>query len=154
MSNPENKSNKKDFNLDHAWKYFELHANQRISLIRFFIILLSLYVTGSAYLIAKINDKGCIEEYGVIFFSIGFFFITIIFWFLDSRNRKLIHIAECSLRKYEEDNIIQYRHKIFNREKDTSCYSIRHTHCFRALFVIAIISTFIIACFAWHHICR
>lgn len=144
--NNENSSN-------HAWRYFELHAGQRISLIRYFVIVLSLYVTGSSYLIAKFSDNGCMEEYSVIIFSGIFILITIIFWLLDNRSRKLIHIAERSLRRYEREGKEDYTHKIFISEKKSACCTIRHTHCFRALFIIAILSALLIAYCSWNRMC-
>jgi hypothetical protein len=146
-NNTENNENPSN----HAWRYFELHACQRISLIRYFVIVLSLYVTGSGYLIAKFKDKSCMEEEGVIFFSMIFIIISIIFWWLDNRNRKLIHIAEDSLREYEQDSNLKDIHKIFFREKNSSSCTIRHTFCFRALFIIAILSACIIGYYSWNH---
>lgn len=135
-----------------AWKYFELHANQRISLIRFYIFILSFYVTGSSYLVAKFNDNSCVEEYGVVFFSVIFIIISVLFWKLDQRNMNLIHIAEKSLRKFERDTEnLAYTHKIFIREKNTAHTQYRHTFCFNVLFTLAIISALIILVYSWDH---
>lgn len=136
---------------DHAWRYFDLHACQRISLFRYYVILLSLYVTGSGFLFAKFNENTCLEEWGVIFFSIIFILITIVFWCLDGRNRKLIHLAEKSLRKHERVNCSEYTHRIFIREKNTPWLT-KHTFCFRTLYVIAIGSALIIMWCSWKHI--
>jgi hypothetical protein len=34
--------------MDHAWRYFELHASQRMSLFNFFLVLTRLVATGVA----------------------------------------------------------------------------------------------------------
>lgn len=147
-------TNDKSSIYDHAWRYFELHATQRISLIRYYIIVLSLYVTGAGYLVAKFSLESCTEEIGVIFFSAIFIVLTIIFWFLDNRNRRLIHLAEKSLRSHERSSKLEPEHKIFIREQKISRCSIRHTHCFRALFILAIISAVVILLYSSWHICK
>lgn len=139
---------------DHAWRYFELHATQRISLIRYYIIVLSLYVTSAGYLVTKFSLKSCTEEIGVIFFSVILVFLTIIFWFLDNRNRRLIQLAEKSLRSQERSSNLESEHRIFIREQRISRCSIRHTHCFRALFILAIISAVVISLYSSWHICK
>ncbi len=137
----ENKENKYDY----AWRYFQLHAAQRISLIRYYIVVLSIYITGSGYFLVKFSLASHTEEIGLIFFSIFFILLTIIFWLLDNRNRTLIHLAENSLRSYEKNCEFEREHKIFIREKSSSQCSIRHTCCFKALFILAILSaTFIL----------
>lgn len=146
-------NNKKEDNNDHdhSWRYFELHAGQRISLIRYYVIILSLYVTGAGYLVAKLEDVSCIQEKGIIFLSLFFIFITLIFWFLDNRNRNLIHMAEDSLRNIEEGNNSPPIQKIFTREKESSGCSIRHTHCFWTLFGGSIAAAILITFYSWHH---
>lgn len=140
----------------HAWNYFQLHASQRISLIKLFIILLSAYITASGYLIIRINQSSNIEELSLMFISAIFIAVTVIFFLLDRRNRKLIHIAEDSLRELEKlhlKNTGDDVHQIFIREKyfSDNCCSPRHTSCFSALFLIAIASSLFIYFYAWHH---
>lgn len=126
---------------EHLWKYFQLHANQRISLIRYFIVFFTIYITGSGYLLVRFRFEGHIEEIAVIFFSIIFILITIEFKCLDSRNRELIHLAEDSLRKIEENSDLDKHERIFTKEKDFTYKSDskRHTQCFKSIHNIAII---------------
>lgn len=60
-----NDSNDKNF----AWEYFELHANQRISLFRFYILIFSLYISTKGYLIMQFDKSSCSEEIIAIFLS-------------------------------------------------------------------------------------
>ena len=133
------KAHKEEF--QHAWKYFELHANQRISLFRYFIVFFSLFSTGMSYYLT--NSKGNFH-FSILIICILFICIIAIFWCLDERNRTLIHIAESSLRHLEKDDTYQIPYKIFNIEKRIgrdSSYYLRHTICFRALYILAIICT-------------
>jgi hypothetical protein len=131
--------------LDHAWRYFELHANQRISLIRYYIIFYSLYLSGCGYLFVQhdwiINHSTIIKP-----LSFVFIIITVIFYILDNRNRTLIHIAEKSLRELEKEMGYQNPYNIFTVENEPSSQgkTVGHTDCFRALFILGTITAMII----------
>ncbi len=156
MVNAADKTNVKDDRLvfEHGWRYFELHANQRISLFRYYIIFFSLYVTGVGFLLIKSSNLPCkTENEFITIASIIFILITIIFWLLDCRNRKLIHIAEASLRKFEDVHSLNLSFKIFTKEKKVSSNTwIRHTCCFSALFIIAIGSACSLSWYSFNHI--
>lgn len=127
---------------NHAWKYFELHANQRIVLFRFYIIFLTLFATGIVFLIIRFPSKSTLHEWSAIGLSVAFVIVTIVFWLLDARNRRLIKFSEEALIKLEneyfykeQDNI-----KIFKREKKdcyNNCVIFRHTICFRIIYFLA-----------------
>ncbi len=142
---------------DHAWKYFELHANQRITLFRFYIIFLSLFTTGMIFLIIRFPLESIVHECSAIFISLFFIAATIIFWFLDTRNKNLIHHAEEALRKLEDNHFYKCdkdtkadnlqckeinKFALFNIENTKTkenCDLLRHTFCFRAIYTLAII---------------
>lgn len=157
---PENKSanDNSNFNISekHAWKYFELHATQRISLFKLYIVVLSAYITASGYIIIRIDKVSNIEEFSLMIISIIFIAVTLIFFLLDRRNRKLIHIAEDSLMEMEKFRYSRKEeevHQVFVREKyfSDNCCTPRHTYCFTALFVLAILCSLLIFFYAWHH---
>lgn len=143
----------KNLKFENAWKYFEIHASQRISLFRYYIIFLSLYVTVSGYFIIKFDKASNDEEIIVILFSIIFILISIVFWLIDARNRNLIKYAEKSLTQFEKENKWHISHKIFNKEKKMSSKCLfKHTFCFRIIFSMAIISSIIIIGYSFFHI--
>lgn len=135
---------------DHAWKYFELHANQRISLIRYFVILFSLYITTIGYLLIRFCHSGLTEELTTIIFSMVFIALTWIFKCLDARNRDLIHLAEEALRKSEAKHNFEENDCIFTKEMEYTYKnnSIRHTQCFLRIFQIACITSWFILLFS------
>jgi len=143
-----NKNNGDPF--DHAWKYFELHATQRISLIRYFIAFFSLYVTAAGYMLIKFCQPDILEELAVLTLSIIFILLTIIFKLLDARNRDLIHLAEESLRKIEEKNKFDEAECIFKKEMEQTYRNdpVRHSRCFKWIFHIACITSWLLLLFS------
>ncbi len=138
--------------LEHAWRYFELHANQRIMLFRFYVAFLGIFIIASGFLMLRFSFPGIAAEIGAFILSVALIFVTAVFWGLDSRNRTLIHLAEKAFREElekhpqfkidskKEENL--FYTKIFTAEKKTnSC--ITHTRCFSALFIGAIVAAVI-----------
>lgn len=89
---------------EYVWKYFELHANQRVVLFRFYVIFFTVYVVATSHLVLEFDKTQDYEEFSVIFLSILFIFITWVFKMLDARNRNLIHNAEDFFKKLESTN--------------------------------------------------
>ena len=85
---------------EYALRYFEIHANQRMSTFNFFIILDALLVTALAT--SFDNDFSYPGVAYVI--SISIVAISFIFWKLDQRVRYLITHSEKALSKLEEIN--------------------------------------------------
>lgn len=139
-----------EIRLNHAWRYFELHANQRISLVRFYVGLYSLYISASGYIIFHDDSFANGDRNIVLILSVLFLVITLIFYLLDQRNRDLIHFAEASLRRYEFDMGLKEPHNIFViEERDALKKSkFRHSHCFNTLFLIGALSAVIVFMFA------
>lgn len=86
----------KDF-ADTLWKYFELHANQRIQMMNFYIIIESLFITGYVTL-TNINDM---QEFKVGI-CIGIILISWIFYKFDMRTRSLIKNCEKAIKHLED----------------------------------------------------
>lgn len=83
--------------MDYSWRYFEFHANQRISLINFFIILSTILT------IALASTFQSEYEAYIIGFTLGLLLIcvSIIFYKLEERNKYLIHHGEKALKYFE-----------------------------------------------------
>lgn len=79
--------------LDHAWRYFELHANQRMAVFNFFLVLASLVSAGLA---AAVQGS---ERLGVLGIVLGILLalVSFVFWKLDQRASFLIKHAESAL---------------------------------------------------------
>jgi hypothetical protein len=84
--------------LEHAWRYFDLHAGQRISLFNF-----SLVVEGTmgAGLAACLLGSALLNASGVALGAL-MGFVSFIFWKLDQRTSFLIKHAEDAMGQIEE----------------------------------------------------
>lgn len=139
-------TDKLELQLLHAREYFEFHANQRISLFRYYIVLYTLYITGCGYFFARSTDPNSHLPDLITPISIAFICITIIFYIIDNRNRQLIKLSEKALRNCEKELEFQAPYNIFTIEEQTSSKSnkLRHTDCFRAFYLITVTTALLI----------
>lgn len=79
--------------LEHAWRYFELHANQRMTVFNFFLVLSGLVAAGVAT-----SLQGA-QELSFLGITLGLLlaFVSFIFWKLDQRVSFLMKRAESAL---------------------------------------------------------
>jgi len=101
---------------DYAWKYFALHASQRMSLFNFFVAC-SAIVT--AALFGTFHEK--IRAYGIgIALGVLLPVISFVFWKLDQRVSFLIKHAEAALKHLEREFISDGQHvtKLFTLEEE------------------------------------
>ena len=148
MNNPEDANTvEKDLG-DYAWKYFEFHANQRLTTFNFYIAVSGLVTTG---LVASFHKSIEVSYLGI---ALGLLLVAFsyIFWNLDARNRLLVSYGEEALMVYErrfEENgngntvKIVYRELQDTRDHERSRNRLqqllipyRFTYSFRAIFLI------------------
>lgn len=88
--------------LDHAWRYFALHAEQRMSVFNFFVASGGLLLTGVVYAVqgpAELWGLGAAG--GVLLAGLSF-----AFWKLDQRGGQLVKVAEDRLIAIEHAAIL------------------------------------------------
>ena len=122
---------------EHAWKYFELHSQQRMTVFNFYITIISLLIAGSGI---------CLQQGGDLIYLtsvIGVFiiFITFIFHKLDSRVSFLIKNAETALKNieknFENDEVKIFTSDERNTQLNESIMSMwSYGKCFRVSFYI------------------
>lgn len=85
---------------EYAWKYFSLHADQRIKTFNFFVVLSTLITSA---IVASYKTTSIHNYSGYL----GFVLLTIsfVFWRLDLRNKMLIKIGEEALKDFEKQLI-------------------------------------------------
>jgi hypothetical protein len=93
---PEDTPSLKDM-LEHAWRYFELHALQRISLFNFFVVI---SVSVSAGLAACIQKGGLFHLVGAALGAV-LVLVSFVFWKLDQRTAFLVKHAERAIADLE-----------------------------------------------------
>jgi hypothetical protein len=79
---------------DYGWNWFSHHAAQRMTVFRFFFLLLGGFSVGFYQTLPRSPAIACM-------FSILAFFLSILFWRLDLRTRELVRIGEDLLLKTE-----------------------------------------------------
>ena len=82
---------------EHAWKYFELHAHQRIAVFNFFLVLSGALAAGIA---ATLQGSQRFSALGVVL-GILLAFVSFLFWKLDQRASFLVKHAEAALTQIE-----------------------------------------------------
>lgn len=97
----------------HAWRYFELHAKQRMAVFNFFLVLSGLILAGLSSTFDASSDK---NMFGIAL-AILLILVSFIFWKLDQRTSFLIKHAEKALATSEAD-LNGDRAKLFATEPD------------------------------------
>ena len=128
----------------HSWQYFELHANQRMSVFNFYLIFVGLLTGG----LAKVFEKDfALPELGMVF---GFllFLVSVVFWRMDNRTSSLIKYAENALRQWESSipdhdlsgfegaRIFSLEEIETERKKAKSWGLLTYGQCLRAVFLV------------------
>ena len=83
--------------LEHTWRYFELHAKQRVSVFNFFVVMSGALAAGIA---ASLQGSAKLAAIGVVL-GLLLPLISFVFWKLDQRVSFLIKHAENALAEIE-----------------------------------------------------
>jgi hypothetical protein len=99
---------------EQAWKYFELHAGQRLTIFNFYIALCSAIAAGLAATFSKDFSYPNVR----FLFGLLLVLFSFVFWKLDDRTKLLIKNAEAALEFFEEQDAkeILVTH-VFRRER-------------------------------------
>lgn len=87
--------------LEFYWKYFELHSNQRMQMINFYITV-EVVIFGALFTLITRKTRMPLAEYIT---ASAITFMSIIFWGIDYRTKSLIHWCEDCIKKLEEEYI-------------------------------------------------
>lgn len=133
----------------HAWAYFDRHAEQRLKTFNFYILLCTALVAGIVALSREPNGFETAWVFGFLGASVSF-----VFWKLDVRNRELVKHSEEALKRLEneldlpnEDDGSPNRCKLFLHEAAESSRRLdagesllakrfSYTNCFNWLFCL------------------
>jgi hypothetical protein len=122
---------------EQAWKYFDLHAGQRLTIFNFYIALCSAIATG---LVATFHKEFIYPNLRILF---GFLLVlfSFVFWKLDGRTKLLVKNAEDALRFFEEQNAKEInvthvfrREKILTAEAKSNGLHLSYSVCFNLVF--------------------
>jgi len=125
--------------LEHAWRYFELHAGQRLTSFNFFIVMSGAEAAGMA---ASIQGR---VEFSILGAGLGILLVltSFVFWKLDQRVSFLIKHAEEYIASSErmllpeDGRIFSAEPKSFSDHRSNKCFWERawtYGRCFRVVF--------------------
>jgi hypothetical protein len=139
---------------DQAWKYFSLHADQRLKTFNFYLILCTIIAGGLLALIKDARDPRIAIPVALLLPS-----LSLVFWKLDTRNRQLVDHSQNALMFFEDDPTLKgsdgtpHVAQIFLFEKHYTELNRPWTYrgCFNAVFLIVGLAGFVtaisLACF-------
>lgn len=99
MSDWGNKDIDDSVRFDYAWKWFDFHADQRMKMFNYQVIVFGIFATG----VVTAIDKGLADVAAILCLIAGS--LAIIFSRLDSRNQRLLSLGEDVLAELEKTRI-------------------------------------------------
>jgi hypothetical protein len=122
---------------EQAWKYFDLHASQRLTIFNFYIALCSAIAAG---LVATFHKEFIYPNLRIL---LGFLLVlfSFVFWKLDDRAKLLIKNAEAALKFFEEQDAREVsvahvfrREEILTADAKSSRLHLSYSLCFSLVF--------------------
>ena len=85
---------------DYAWRYFSLHARQRVAMFNFFLLASGILVSAYGLLLREqfYWQAGCVAIVGLV--------VSLVSIGLDVRNHQLVHFGEEALLRLEQDHLL------------------------------------------------
>jgi hypothetical protein len=108
-SPPQQVSDLHKLQFDYAWKWFSYHADQRVKMFNFMLVVLGIFAAGVVNALDKTPN---IVTAFLCFFAAG---LAVVFTFLDRRNRDLVWLGENVLTHLERKAIFGEGAKIQDR---------------------------------------
>ena len=84
---------------EYAWKYFSLHADQRLKTFNFYLTLYAFAFGGLVVFIKDAKSAALGVFAGVVLALLSF-----VFWRFDGRNKELVEVSHAALRQLEADD--------------------------------------------------
>ncbi|GAB2930832.1 hypothetical protein [Hafnia psychrotolerans] len=122
---------------EHVWRYFELHAQQRMTVFNFYIATTGLLAAGIGFTLQQGGKYALFTSLMSIFVS----FISFVFWKLDQRVSMLIKNSELALQDLESQ-FVNTKLRIITKDNDNNLLNLgvrsvwTYGKCFRISFII------------------
>lgn len=115
--------------LDYLWNHFVFNAEQRLKAFNFFVVF-AVFANGGLFTAV---DK---SPHPFVFVLIGgfVFILSVVFWVIDIRSRRLIQLAVPGLKEFEKR--FAEHSRLFALDEPHTRTLFRFTTAFRTLFVI------------------
>lgn len=99
--------------LEHAWRYFEMHAAQRITVFNFFVATSGLLIAGLVFALRAGKSASSLG----IAAGLALMALSFIFWKLDHRVSSMIKVSESIISKIEESAITDPSLRVITAEQ-------------------------------------
>lgn len=100
--------------LDHAWRYFQLHAAQRITVFNFYVAASGLLIAGLIYSLRGGEETALYS----VTAGIALALLSIVFSKMDKRVKQMIKSSERTLCRIEASCIEQPQHRVMTKEQE------------------------------------
>ena len=106
---------------DYAWKWFAFHADQRVKMFNYMLVVFGIFAVGIANALDKSKGVPPIVAAGLCFVAA---ILAVIFARLDARNRDLVWFGEDVLMHLERDSLFGTDNQISGRRNKTIRFGI------------------------------
>lgn len=125
--------------LEHAWRYFEMHAAQRITVFNFFVATSGLLIAGLVFALRAGKSASSLG----IAAGLALIALAFLFWKLDQRVSSMIKESEKIIAKIEESaitdpslRVIAAEQKMTSGKKFTFWENWTYGQAFRRIFIV------------------
>jgi len=102
--------------LEHSWRYFQLHAAQRITVFNFFVATSGLLVAALVFALRGGTETATLS----LAAGFGLFALSFVFWKLDRRVSAMIKASEAVIMKVEAECISEPDHRVMCKEQEVA----------------------------------
>lgn len=100
--------------LDHAWRYFQLHAAQRITVFNFYVAASGLLIAGLIYSLRGGEETALYS----VTAGIALALLSIVFSKMDKRVKQMIKSSETTICRIEASCIEEPQHRVMTKEQE------------------------------------
>lgn len=119
--------------LEHAWSYFQLHANQRITVFNYFVIFAGVLATGLA---SAVQASPRLATVGVVL-GLLLSLLSLVFWKIDQRTSFLIKHAEELIKTLEPATAPLFQEEVTKTEHARKTKGLwTYGKAFRVIFLV------------------
>ena len=135
--------------MDHAWRYFALHAQQRMSVFNFFVVLSGILATGIAASLQGGRPTPVTAILGALLALFSF-----VFQRLDRRGAEFVKLAEDALVAGEAQCMPNYARVFATEYADTPAGAWTFGRSFRLIFAVMAVAGLAACLFSIYRITR
>jgi hypothetical protein len=119
--------------IDYLWEHWKFNADQRLKAFNFFVIF-SVFANGGMF---SAIEK-CVHPILLAFIGTFVCVLAVVFFLLDQRSQKLLHLSVPGIKLFEIDHINEVS-RLFALDEPNRKGLVRYTAAFRIIFGLQIL---------------